>query len=388
MDALIEKRNNLLEKMEQLMNTAKKEVRVLNAEETAEYEQCKADLKALDAQIQRDKEFRAIALEDEEPDSDGEEDDKEIRAFDTMLRTLAGGKPETRANITYGDNGAIIPTSIMPKIIDKVVNISPLFAAATKYSVKGDITIPYVDTSDGDITVAFAEEFSTLTASKIKFSSITLKGYLAAALVLISKQMINNTNFNIVDYVIDYVAKKIAIFTENYLINGNVSKNAKSGLKNSVTQIVSTVSATSFSGSDLIEVQGAIPDAYQNGAFWLMNPKTRSMIRKLTDGQGAYLLVPDFSNSNVSGWSLLGKPVYVTDNLPAFSEASSGENFLYYGDFSGLAVKTGESAEIEVLNELYSTQHAVGLNVWFEFDCTVEDNQKIAAFAKKKTGTS
>lgn len=388
MDALIEKRNNLLEKMEQLMNTAKKEVRVLNAEETAEYEQCKADLKALDAQIQRDKEFRAIALEDEEPDSDGEEDDKEIRAFDTMLRTLAGGKPETRANITYGDNGAIIPTSIMPKIIDKVVNISPLFAAATKYSVKGDITIPYVDTSDGDITVAFAEEFSTLTASKIKFSSITLKGYLAAALVLISKQMINNTNFNIVDYVIDYVAKKIAIFTENYLINGSVSKNAKSGLKNSVTQIVNTASTTSFSAGELIDVQGTIPDAYQNGAFWLMNPKTRSVIRKLKDGQGNYLLVPDFSNSNASGWSLLGKPVYVTDNLPAFSEASSGENFLYYGDFSGLAVKTGESAEIEVLNELYSTQHAVGLNVWFEFDCTVEDNQKIAAFAKKKTGTS
>ena len=388
MDALIEKRNNLLEKMEQLMNTAKKEVRVLNAEETAEYEQCKADLKALDAQIQRDKEFRAIALEDEEPDSDGEEDDKEIRAFDTMLRTLAGGKPETRANITYGDNGAIIPTSIMPKIIDKVVNISPLFAAATKYSVKGDITIPYVDTSDGDITVAFAEEFSTLTASKIKFSSITLKGYLAAALVLISKQMINKTNFNIVDYVIDYVAKKIAIFTENYLINGSVSKNAKSGLKNSVTQIVNTASATAFTADELIDVQDTIPDAYQNGAFWLMNPKTRSVIRKLKDGQGNYLLVPDFSNSNASGWSLLGKPVYVTDNLPAFSEASSGENFLYYGDFSGLAVKTGESAEIEVLNELYSTQHAVGLNVWFEFDCTVEDNQKIAAFAKKKTGTS
>ena len=131
----------------------------------------------------------------------------------------------------------------------------------------------------------------------------------------------------------------------------------------------------------LLDVQDTIPDAYQSGAFWLMNPKTRSAIRKLKDGQDNYLLVPDFSNASSSGWSLLGKPVYVTDNLPAFGDAEEGDNFIYYGDFSGLAVKTGESAEIEVLNELYSTQHAVGLNVWFEFDCTVEDAQKIAALA-------
>ena len=384
MNALTEKRNDYLTKMEQLMNTAEKEVRVLTDEETAAYEEYKANLNAIDAQIKRDKEFRAIALEGADTD-DGGTEEKELRDFDTMLRTLAGGKAETRANITYGDNGAIIPTSIMPKIIDKVVNISPLFAAATHYSVKGDITIPYVDTSNGDITVAFAEEFSTLTPSKIKFSSITLKGYLAAALVLISKQMINNTNFNIVDYVISYIAKKIAIFTENYLINGNTAKNPKSGLKNSVTQMIGT-SDTKLTGDILIDVQDTIPDAYQSGAFWLMNPKTRSAIRKIKDGQGNYLLVPDFSNANSSGWSLLGKPVYVTDNLPAFVNAKKGENFIYYGDFSGLAVKTGENAEIEVLNELYATQHAVGLNVWFEFDCTVEDAQKIAALAVAESG--
>ena len=362
-------------KMEQLMNTAEKEVRVLTDEETAAYEEYKANLNAIDAQIKRDKEFRAIALEGADTD-DGGTEEKELRDFDTMLRTLAGGKAETRANITYGDNGAIIPTSIMPKIIDKVVNISPLFAAATHYSVKGDITIPYVDTSDGDITVAFAEEFSTLTPSKIKFSSITLKGYLAAALVLISKQMINNTNFNIVDYVISYIAKKIAIFTENYLINGNTAKNPKSGLKNSVTQMIGT-SDTKLTGDILIDVQDTIPDAYQSGAFWLMNPKTRSAIRKIKDGQGNYLLVPDFSNANSSGWSLLGKPVYVSDNMTAFSSATAGKDFLYYGDFSGLAVKIAEDPNIQVLNETYATQHGVGFVLWMEIDNTVENPQKI-----------
>ena len=383
MDKLTERRNSLITEIEALAKTTEDEVRSFNEEEEKRYNEIMEEIKGLNKQIERAKEIRNLEISKGNENNPNSEKD-EIRAFDNMLRTIAGGKTETRANITYGDNGAIIPTSIMPKIIDKVVNISPLFAAATKYSVKGDITIPYVNTADGDITVAFADEFSTLTASSIKFSSITLKGYLAAALVLVSKQMINNTNFNIVDFVINYIAKKIAIFTENYLIKGDSTKNAKSGLANSVTQKTEITAANGFTADTLVAVQDTIPDAYQSSSFWLMSPGTRSVIRSFKDGQGNYLLIPDYSKSS-SGWSLLGKPVYVTDNLSDVSEASEGENFLYYGDFSGLAVKTGETAEIQVLNEKYAEQHAVGLNVWFEIDSTVEDGQKITALGIKNT---
>ena len=143
-------------------------------------------------------------------------------------------------------------------------------------------------------------------------------------------------------------------------------------------------------GGDLIEhrsgegeikiIDKRIPDAYQGGAFWIMNSTVRTKIRKLKDGQGNYLLVPDFQKDS-SGYSLLGKPVFVTDNLPTATAAASGDTILYYGDFSGLAVKTGESAEIQMLLEKYAEQHAVGMNVWFELDSKVENTQKIAALA-------
>lgn len=51
---------------------------------------------------------------------------------------------------------------------------------------------------------------------------------------------------------------------------------------------------------------------------------------------------------------------------------------VYYGDFSGLAVKVAEDANIEVLREKYATQHAVGVVAWMEIDTKVEDSQKIA----------
>ncbi|MBQ8133484.1 MAG: phage major capsid protein [Clostridia bacterium] len=383
MNKLREKRNVLYEKAQKIVDGAKNETRAITDEEKTEYQNTVAEIRSLDQQIQAEEELRNLELEKGSSEGNVDSGEKaEIRAFENYIRSAAGGKPETRdtnVNMTYGANGAVIPNTIMNKVIDRVINISPLFAAATKYTVKGNITIPYIDRTGGDITVAFAEEFSELTAKSFKFSSIQLKGYLAACLVLLSKQLINNSQIDVVGYVIDKMAEKIAVFIENFLVNGDTSKNAKSGLKNSVTQILAIESSTKITGDVLIDVQDTIPDEYQRGSFWLMNPKTRTIVRKLKDGQGNYLMIPDFRGN--SNYILLGKPVYVTDNLPAATSAGKGDHFLYYGDFTGLAVKVGEQTEVQLLVEKYAEQHALGFNAWFEIDSTVENAQKIVALA-------
>lgn len=72
---------------------------------------------------------------------------------------------------------------------------------------------------------------------------------------------------------------------------------------------------------------------------------------------------------------LLGKDVYCSDAMPKMAAKATA---VYYGDFSGLAVKVAEDANIEVLREKYATQHAVGVVAWMEIDTKVEDSQKIA----------
>lgn len=377
-----EKRNALIEKMESLVNKAKGETRAFTENETVEYDRCKAEIRAIDETIEREDEIRAIELEKNKPSSANENEQAEERAFEAYLRGTA--KEERAANnMTYGSNGAVIPTTIMNKIIDKVVEICPIFQLATKYNVKGNITIPYVNTADGDITVAFASEFSTLTASGIKFSSIELKGYLATALCLVSKQLINNSQFDILSFVIGYISKKIAKFIENFCINGDkTNAGAKSGLANSVTQSVTLASASKITGDDVIDTQEALIDLYQGSACWIMNRTTRAALRKLKDNDGNYLLNRDLTSQ--WGYTLLGKPVYTTD---AVNSLASGGTVAYYGDFSGLAVKLGESAETQLLLEKYAEQHAVGINVWFEIDATVENTQKIVKLdVPKSTG--
>ncbi len=80
-------------------------------------------------------------------------------------------------------------------------------------------------------------------------------------------------------------------------------------------------------------------------------------------------------NFSPFGKVLLGKPVYVSDNMP---DIDADAKVIYYGDMSGLATKFSEELHIEVLRELYAAQHAVGVVGWLEFDAKIQDQQKIA----------
>ena len=109
-----------------------------------------------------------------------------------------------------------------------------------------------------------------------------------------------------------------------------------------------------------------------------MSKATRTAIRKLKDSDGNYILNKDATAR--WGYTLFGKPVYVSDNMPAMA---GGKTAIFYGDMSGLAVKIAENVSIEILREKYATQHAVGVVGWIEIDAKIENQQKIAALKMK-----
>lgn len=380
MTKLEEKRNALYTEAEKIVKAAQKEERAFTDEEKTDYQSKVAEIRTLDEQIKAEQEFRKLAIaKGTQDETDGDDKEKaELRAFEAFIT----GNKEIRndVNMTYGSNGAVVPQTIVNKIIDRVVDISPIFASATKYQIKGTITIPKIDRTGGDITVAFTPEFSTLTANSFAFSSISLGGHTAAALVKISKQLIGNSQFDVVGVVINKMAEALAVFIENFLINGdsNIQGSGMAGSMDS-DNILSVASVAAITGDNLIDVQDMLPKAYQRDAYWIMNKTMRNKIRKLKDGQGNYLLVPDYARG--SGELLLGKPVEITDNMPTATAATSGSTVLYYGDYSGLAVKTGDTTEMEVLREKYAEQHAIGINLWIELDAKIENTQKIAALA-------
>lgn len=368
--AMLEKRNALIEEMNGIVNTAVAETRAVSEEESARIDEIEAEVRGLDATIERAKNARETMKVDEDGAAESTEE-AEVRAFAAYVRNASVAETRADVNMTTGDNGAIMPKTIAERIIKRVYDISPILQAAQKYNVKGVLDLPYYDETTNSITVAYADEFSELEAKSGKFMKISLTGYLAGALTKISRSLLNSTDVALVDFVVTDMSEKIARWIEHELLVGTEGK--IEGLRGA-KQIVKAAAVSAIEPDELIDLQETVPDQLQDGAMWIMNRKTRAAIRKLKDKEGRYLLQDDITSP--FGKVLLGKPVFTSDNMP---EMAAGARSIYYGNFSGLAVKFAEDPTIQMLYEKYATQHAIGAVGWVELDAKVQVEQAIAA---------
>lgn len=369
--ALIELRNAKLDEMKTMTKTAVEETRAMTEEEDGAFKSLEAEVRSLDVMIERAKAVEGMGMAPiDEPAAAGEKKAEERDGLNMAeVRSLAAYIRDERAGeLSKTDNGAIVPKTIAAAIIKKVRDISPIYSMATHYNVKGTLAIPYYDETAGAVTVAWADEFTDLESKSGKFATIDLTGYLAGALTKVSRSLLNSQDFDLVSFVIDDMAEKIAQFLEKAIIEGD----KVNGLKG-VTAKVTAASQTAVTADELINLQDTVKDVYQGGCIWVMNPATRTALRQLKDGNGRYLLQDDVTAA--FGHTLLGKPVYVSDAMPAMAASKAA---IYYGDFSGLAVKSVEEPNIQVLHEKYATQHAVGIVGWLEFDAAVQDAQRLA----------
>lgn len=374
--ALMERREELRRNMETLVSTADTECRAMTEEEAAQFDAAENELRAIDATIEREERTRGVSNLPA-PTAAEERAAAEESAF---VDYVLGRAPELRAgeqNLTMANNGAIIPTSIADRIVTAVRDRCPILSGATIYRVNGTLKVPVWGKANTthDIAVGYQTEFTELTADSGKFTSVDLSGYLAGALTLIGNSVENNSVFNVTDFIINQMAEEIALFLEKELLNGTSGK-ATGAL--STPTAVTAASATAITADELIELQAQVKQVYQANACWTMAPETFTSLKKLKDSNGRYLLQDDVTGE--FPYRLLGKPVYLSDNMPKLAASASA---VLYGDYSGLSVNLREDISIQVLREKYATQHAIGVVAWFEFDSKVTDSQKLAVLKMK-----
>ena len=374
---LYEQRAALVDEMNALLNGAKMEERAMSEEENKKFSDIEKKITGIDATISAEERAEQIKKSAKKQVENETVEQIEERAFGNYIKEQAGLPVENRAgeqNMTMGNNGAVIPTTIANRIIKAVKDKCPIYARATMYHVAGTLKVPVWGKANTthDITVGYQSEFTELTADSGKFTSIDLSGYLAGALTLIGKSVVNNAIVDVVSFVIDQMSEEIAIFLEKELLAGTGSNTATGAL--STTNTLNAGSTTKITTDNLVALQTKVKQVYQAKACWTMHPETFLEVKKLQDSNGRYLLQDDLTQE--IPYRLLGKPVYLSDNMP---KIASGAKPVLYGDYTGLSVNMRENVQIQVLNEKYATQHAVGVVAWFEFDSKVTDSQKLAA---------
>ena len=362
---LIEKRDKIVEQMQAITDNATNvEKRTLTTEEQQKFASLKKEVEDIDATLDAMEQSRTLLPPIKTPEKKEPVEDIEIRTFANIIRNRAD------ANITKANNGAVIPKTIAKKIIDVAKDRSPLFRDAEKYNIRGTVSIPYVDTTNDNITVAYATEFTELEAKDTKLLTVDLTGFLAGALCKVSRSLLNSTDLDLTSFVVNKMGEALADFLDMQIIQGDSAH--ITGLS-TATQVITAKAATAITADELITLKNKLKSVFQAGAYWVMAPDTLTAIQQLKDGNGRYLFNNEIKD-RFSG-TILGKPVYTSDQCPGM-EADKNAIF-YISPKQALAAKVVEDS-VQILNEKYATQHAIGVVEWAEVDCKIQNQQAVA----------
>lgn len=386
---LIEKRNAAMAEMKRMLNLPITEKRDLSDDEFTKISDLKKEVESLDRtialaqEVEKLRDIEPVEGEEEAGEEEADEEDadeeeaREVHSFAEYIRGVVKKDLHTRedVNITKGDNGAVIPKTIVNKIIDKMKEISPLWKDAQAYTGKGTIAIPYVDAESDGIAMTYATEFQELEAKGEKLLTVDLTGFLAGVLAKVSKSLINNTDLDIVGFVTGKIAMAATVFYETELFEPSQA-NKITGLSTATTK-VTAASATAITADELIALQGKIHSVYQRGAYFVMHPNTLTAVRQLKDSARGYIF-DNANNDQTQGFAgtILGKPVYTSDYCPEIATKKAA--VWYINPSEALAKKVTEDVEIQVLTEKYATQHALGIVGFMEIDAKVQNQQAVA----------
>ena len=118
---------------------------------------------------------------------------------------------------------------------------------------------------------------------------------------------------------------------------------------------VTTAGGTAITADEVISLVYSLKSPYRRNAKFLLNDATVAMLRKLKDGNGAYLWQPSVQAGQPD--KLLGYDIYTSPYVPVMA---AGAYAIAYGDFQNYWIADRTGRTVQRLNELYSTNGQVG----------------------------
>ncbi|WMI81591.1 phage major capsid protein [Anaerotignum sp. MB30-C6] len=367
---LEEKRAGKLKEMEAVLEKAKVEERAMTEEETGAFEDLEKEISGIDATIKveeraRGREKFEKKKEDETPEQ------LEERAF---VNFVLNNQVELRAGeiqLTQGGNGSIVPTSIAKKIIKAVRDMVPFLQLADVVSTNGNLSVPvYGEDATNYINADYVSEGTDLTDNVGKFTSIDLTGYVIGALALVSNKLANNTDVDVVSFIVNQVAEAMAEKLEEEFVNGTATK--ITGIL-SAAKGITTASSTAITYDELVSLKHSLKQRFRSKGVLIMNPETYTAICKLKDNNGQ----PYFKEDE---YKILGQRVIESDSMPTIS---AGAKAIAFADLSGYTIKETTAVEVRVLREKFSTKNMLGILAFGEFDAKITDVKKVAVLTMK-----
>lgn len=226
------------------------------------------------------------------------------------------------------DVGAVIPTTVLEKIIEKLEATGMILPLVTRTSIKGGVTVP---TSTVKPTATWVAEGATSDKQKKTTGTITFAYHKLRCAVAVSFETDLMAMGVFETVLINNVVEAMTKALEQAIISGTGAGQPK-GILTETPNEGQALQATTLSYDLLIEAEQALPLEYEAGAVYCMTKKTFMAYQGIKDSAGQPIARVNYGIGGKPERTLLGRPVVLCNYLDSFSatlEATKVFAFLF-----------------------------------------------------------
>lgn len=261
------------------------------------------------------------------------------------LRGLARGELRAMSTGGVGAGKEIVPVELYGSIINAMTRTSVGLRVASVFStISNKISLPKA----GDATAAFYSEAAEGSLTDIATSAVDVTLFGLRSLTAVSNDLLEDSVVDVASLFASSVSNAFASKIDYAWLQGD----ATAGIDGLVGEVaagntIEVADATSTTATELAEMVGKI-DPLAANTSWVVSPVGFSALLAAHANTGSVML------SDAIAPTVFGRPVYVTNGLPAGTLALYGD----FGMATAVAVKAS-GLRVEALREVRAVNDQV-----------------------------
>jgi len=274
--------------------------------------------------------------------------------------TTSNGRSEQRAMSTSGSSGGYtIPQGFSYELEAKTLAYAAPRQVARVITTPSGNTTPWPVIDDTSNTgELLAENTSFGSSVDPTFSSISLLAYkYSSKPVLVSSEILQDSAFPLENEVAAALGVRIGRIQGTHLTTGDNSSKPQ-GMVNGSTLGVTAAGTTSITSDEIYGLIHSLDPSYRAlpSVGFMMHDNILLYVRKLKDGNGAYLWQPSFQAGVPD--RLLGYPIAINQAMQ--SSVATGTKTMLFGAFEKYIIRDAGATRMFMLGERYRDTDQTG----------------------------
>lgn len=264
------------------------------------------------------------------------------RAFMAHVVRGAAIPAEYRANAVTSttDAGAVIPTTVLNRIVENMESTGMILPLVTHTAYKGGVGIPVSSAKPTATWVAEGAGSDKQKKTVAKDGMITFAYHKLRCAVAVTLETDTMALSAFETLLTNNVTEAMLKALEQAIIDGNGTGKPK-GILAETAPSGQEITSAAPAYKDLIDAEAALPMAYESGAVWCMSKKTFMQYYGLLDSNGQPIGRVNYGIAGKPERTLLGRPVICCDYIQSYTSAlAAGKIFAFLFRMKDYAVNT------------------------------------------------